>query len=179
MTNKINIVRFAALVFVAGSLMTGLLVSSFPTAYAVDADTICPPTGTFVTIIGSDGTAMTYPIDGYTFSTKTDKKKDKSTFMFTHEPDDDVSSDTGMTGLSAKILSAIEDGDIIDIHFTSCKRVFTDDGEFIKKHEVWLKDAQITETSETTGDDGFPTEKVTGKFTKVERMTSTSPIGSS
>jgi hypothetical protein len=100
--------------------------------------------------------------------------------MFTHEPDDDVSSDTGMTGLSAKILSAIENGDIVDIHFTSCKKVFTSEGdESIKKHEVWLKGVQITETSETTGDDGFPTEKVTGTFTKVERMTSTTPISPS
>jgi len=168
-----RIISIGLVALVAGSLMSGLLVSSIHSTYAADAGVPCPPTGTFVTIITSDGTSMTYPIDSYTFSTHTEKKKDKPTFMFTHEPDDDESTDTG-TGLSAKILSALENGEIIDIHFTACKEV-PGPLPMYKKHDVWLKDAQITETSETSGDDGFPTEKVTGTFTKVERTTSTNP----
>jgi len=156
---------------VAAILMTGLLVGSFPTAFA-GASAPCPPEGTFVTIVGEDGTEMTYPIDGYTFSTKTDKKKDKNTFMFSHEPDVDVTSDTGI-GLSTKILNAIKNKEKIDVHFTACKEVLgSQTGPAFKKHEVWLIDATITEISETSGEDGFPTEKVTGKFTKIQRMTS-------
>jgi len=164
---------------VAATLMTGLLVGSFPTTHALDASTIYPPYGKFVTVVDIFGDEVTYPIDSYTFITKTDKKKDKNTFMFSHEPDDDV-TDTGSTGLSAKILSALEDHEIEKIHFIACKEVNSLDGVVsVKKHEVWLTGIQITETSETAGDDGFPTEKVSGKFTKIERMTSTTPIGTS
>ncbi len=157
---------------VAATLMTGLLVGSFPTTFA-GVGAPCPPVGTFVTIVGSDGSVMTYPIDSYTFSTKSDKKKDKNMFMFSHEPDDDE-GDTGI-GLSAKILAAIKSGDTVDIHFTACKELprSTPDNPIHKKHEVWLTGATITETSETPGDDGFPTEKATGKFKDVTRMTST------
>ena len=162
---------------VAVTLMTGLLVGSFPTTFAGGPGAPCPPEGTFVTIVGDDGTEMTYPIDSYTFSTKNDKKKDKNTFMFSHEPDDDE-GDAGI-GLSAKILAAIKSGDKVDIHFTACKEVSSRSSDDIfKKHEVWLTGATITETSETPGDDGFPTEKATGKFKDVERMTSTSSFTS-
>jgi hypothetical protein len=160
---------------VAATLMTGLLVGSFPTTFAGGPSAPCPPEGIFVTIVGDDGTEMTYPIDSYTFSTKSDKKKDKNTFMFSHEPDDDV-DDAGMSGLSAKILAAIKSGDKIGIHFTACKKVSSlSPDDMFKKHEVWLTGATITETSETPGDDGFPKEKTTGKFKNVERMTSTGP----
>ena len=161
---------------VAATLMTGLLVGSFPTTNAEGPGAPCPPVGTFVTVVGDDGTAMTYPIDGYTFSTKSDKKKDKNTFMFSHEPDNDETPGDIMPGLSAKILDAIKNGDKVDIHFTACKEAFGSGTDPVfKKHEVWLTDAKITETSETTGDDGFPTEKATGTFKKIERMTSTGP----
>jgi len=47
-----------------------------------------------------------------------------------------------------------------------------------KKHTVWLMGGMITDVSETAGDDDdFPTEKVTGTFTEIERMTETSKKG--
>ena len=149
---------------VAATLMTGLLVGSFPTALAAP----CTKAGTSVTIVTDDGISMTFPIDGYTYSTASDRKNPPM-YMFTYEP---------VPMLSEKILLAIQNGQIIDIHFTACKEIIGPGGELLfKKHEVWLKGSTITEISESPGDDGFPKEKVTGEFTEIDKMTSTSLPG--
>jgi len=153
MTRTINKTTISALIL-AVTLTTGLVAISLPTADATHPS--CP----FKTVtIVIDGVEMTDDIKGYTYS------KSSKTFMFTHEPDDD-----NTTGLSAKILAAIENGDKVDIHFETCKEV--QPPPLIKTHEVWLTDGKLTDVSETSGDgDDFPTEKVSGEFDKVERMT--------
>jgi len=90
--------------------------------------------------------------------------------MFTHEPDG------GEGSLSGKILDLVKSGDKVDVHFTSCK--MKDAGMF-KKHVVWLTDGKLIDVSETAGDDDdFPTEKVTGEFSEVERDYNRSAISS-
>ncbi len=150
---------------VAATLMTGLLVGSFPITTA-EPFVPCTKAGTSVTIVTDDGIEMTFPIDKYTYSTKSDRKNPPM-YMFTFEPDD---------MLSAKMLLAIQNGQIIDIHFTACKEIVGPDGESLfKKHEVWLKGSTVAESSESPGDDGFPREKVKGTYTTVDRMTTTVP----
>ena len=148
----------------AVTLTTGLLASSLPTISAGTPSAPCPPTGKFVNIDVMGVEMGPYEIKSYTYSAAS------GTYMFTHEPDD-----TDGMGLSEKILPAIKEGKPVDIHFTSCKQ--TGMGMF-KKHTVWLSLGMITDVSETAGDDDdFPTEKVTGTFTEIERMTETSKKG--
>jgi len=147
---------------VAVTLMTGLLVGSFPTTTAAGPSAPCPPVGQFVNIVIAGVDMGPFPIDSYSYSTASDRKNPKM-FMFSFEPD---------AILSPKVLDAVENGTPVDIHFTSCKAI--GDGTF-KKHTVWLMGVAITETSESTGDDGFPTEKAKGTYEKVERETTTGP----
>jgi len=154
MTKTITKTTIFALIL-AVTLTTGLVAISFPTIEASGPSALCPPNiGKFVNI----NDMGPFEIEGYTYSSTS------KTFMFTHEPDAD---DEGM-GLSEKILAAIKNGDKVDVHFTTCKS--TDPG--FKKHVVWLTDGKLTDVSETVGDDDdFPTEKVSGEFSEVERET--------
>jgi len=146
---------------VAVTLMTGLLVGSFPTTNAAGPVGPCP--GKTVTVV-IDGNEMG-PFDIDSYSTHTEKKKKNNTFMFTHEVD-------GM--LSAKMLAALQNGDQVDIHITVCK-VGPEGG--MKIHTVWLTEGTITSVDETSDDseDDFPKEKIKGKFKEIERMTEVIP----
>jgi len=140
-------------------LTTGLLAISLPTSDAVGPSAACPPPGKFVDIdVMGEGPMGPFEINGYTYSTAS------GMFMFTHEPDDDG-------GLSGKILDAFTNGKFVDVHLTVCKQTGEDT---FKKRTVWLTMGMVTDVSETLGDDDdFPTEKVTGTFTEIERMTET------
>jgi len=157
MTKTITKTTISALIL-AATLTTGLLAGALPTIEAIHEP--CPRKTVTVVI---DGNEMgPFDIKGYTYSSSSE------TFMFTHEPDDDATS-----GLSAKILAAIKNGDKVDIHFDTCK-LFKDG---TKTHQVWLTDGELTDVSETSGDDDddFPTEKVSGEFSEIMRMTTTTP----
>ena len=147
---------------VAATLMTGLLVGSFPTANAIEP---CPSKTVTVIIDGVD--MGPFDIDSYSTSTEVDKMKKKNMFMFTHEVD-------GV--LSTKMLNALNNGDVIDIHITTCK--IPGEGG-MKIHTVWLTGGTVTSVSETSDDsfDDFPKEKIKGKFKEIERMTETTPPG--
>jgi len=159
MTRTINKTTISALIL-AVTLTTGLVAIPLPTADATHPD--CPFKTVTVSVNGAEG--MTGDIKSYTYS------KSSKTFMFTQEPDDDTS------GLSAKILAAIENGDKVDITFTTCK-IIEGPPPMKKTHEVKLTAGKLTDVSETMGDtDDFPTEKVSGEFSEIERTTTTVPI---
>ena len=143
-------------------LTTGLMIGSIPTSDAQMLPSICPPFGKFVEIDTGSGKMGPFEINGYTYSTDS---SGGGTYMFTHEPGAD---------LSPKILAALKSGAMVDIHFTTCKKV----GQNVKTHTVWLSVGMITSVSETAGDDDdFPTEKVSGTFTEIEKMTTTEKKG--
>ena len=148
---------------VAATLMTGLLVGSFPTTNAAGPVGPCP--GKTVTVVINGVEMGPFDIDSY--STEVDKMKKNNMFMFTHEVD-------GV--LSAKMLNALKNGDVVDIHITVCKEL--DPGMF-KIHTVWLTGGAVTSVSETSddSDDDFPKEKIKGTFTEIERMTETTEPG--
>ncbi len=158
MTKTITKTTISALIL-AATLTTGLLAGALPTIEAIHEP--CPRKTVTVVI---DGNEMgPFDIKGYTYS------KSSKTFMFTHEPDDDAS------GLSAKILAAIENGDKVDITFTTCK-VVSEVPLVTKTHVVKLTAGKLTDVSETMGDDDdFPTEKVSGEFSEIERTTTQTP----
>jgi len=76
------------------------------------------------------------------------------------------------------MLDALNNGDVVDIHITTCKQL---GAEVFKIHTVWLTGSTVTSVSETSddSDDDFPKEKIKGKFTEIEKMTETtgSPPG--
>ena len=164
MTRTINKTTISALIL-AATLTTGLLAGSLPFSDATDGPSAdCPPEGKSVHVVVNGVEMGPFDIDSYTYSSSS------KTFMFTHEPDDDATS-----GLSAKILAAIKNGDKVDIHFTTCK-ITSNEPLTTKKHEVWLTDGKLTDVTETMGDDDdFPTEKVSGEFSEIERHTTTTP----
>jgi len=144
---------------VAATLMTGLLVGSFPTT---NAETCLPPTKHVTVSINGDPPMGPFDIDSYTATTEVDKSKKKNMFMFTHEVDD---------MLSAKMLAALNNGDVVDIHITMCQ--IDANGIVVKMHTVWLTGGTVTSVSETSDDssDDFPKEKIKGTFTEIKKMT--------
>ena len=76
---------------------------------------------------------------------------------------------TVMEGM--KSVQACASCHVMHIHFTTCKLL--EPPTKFKTHTVWLSGAVIKDATETAGDDDFPTEKVSGEFDKVERMTMT------
>ncbi len=146
---------------VAVTLMTGLMIGSIPTSDAQMLPSICPPFGKFVEIDTGSGPMGPFEISSYTYTTTTDPDTGMTTgtYMFTHEPGED---------LSPKILAALKSGSMVDLHITTCKKV----GNTVKTHTVWLSLGMVTSVSETAGDDDdFPAEKVSGTFTEIEKMT--------
>ena len=148
---------------VAATLMTGLLVGSFPIINATGPVGTCPGKTVIVVINGVE----MGPFDIDSYSTEVDKMKKNNMFMFTHEVD-------GV--LSAKMLNALKNGDVVDIHITVCKELGP--GMF-KIHTVWLTGGAVTSVSETSddSDDDFPKEKIKGTFKKIETMTETTEPG--
>ncbi len=143
---------------VAVILTTVLVATSLPT---IEASELCQGKTVIVRIGGEP--MGPFAIDSYSYNTENDKKKKKNMFMFTHEVDE---------MLSAKMLAALKDRNIVEIHFTTCLEI---GNNVFKEHTVWLTGVSITSISETVGDDkdDFPKEKISGKFINVMRVTKT------